>query len=164
MNAVFCAPVPKPAQEQKQTFQALLTNSLEDECSLEVVQAVQDELRQRMELHKESRVPDPLLIDKDVVKDALASCGVDEKKLAKFSVDYDSSFGFEAAIHPKNIIDEKRMEIKTPDVSIKVAADRSDLIETRIIGGVKYILICADENVEVNGVSINIREKDVAGV
>ena len=164
VTAIFNAPVPKPAQEQKQSFQALLTTSLEDDCSLEVVQAVHDELRQRLELHKESKVPEPLLVGKDDVKDALASCGIDEKKLAKFSVDYDSAFGFEAALHPKNIIDEKRMEIKTPDVSIKVAADRSDLIETRIIGGVKYILICADENVEVNGVSINIREKDAAPV
>ena len=161
---VFNAPVPKPAQEQKNSFQALLTTSLEEECSLEVVQAVQDELRQRMELHKESRVPEPLLVGKDDVKDALASCGVDEKKLAKFSVEYDAAFGFEAALHPKNIIDDKRMEIKTPDVSIKVAADRGDLIETRIIGGVKYILICADENVEVNGVPINIREKEVLPV
>lgn len=164
VTAIFNAPVPKPAQEQKQSFQALLTTSLEEDCSLEVVQAVHDELRQRLELHKESKIPEPLLVGKDDVKDALASCGVDEKKLAKFSVDYDSAFGFEAVLHPKNIIDEKRMEIKTPDVSIKVAADRSDLIETRVIGGVKYILICADENVEVNGVSINIREKDAAAV
>ena len=161
---VFHAPVPKPAQEQKNSFQALLTTSLEEDCSLEVVQAVQEELRQRMELHKESRVPEPLLVGKDDVKEVLATCGVDEKKLAKFSVDYDGVFGYEAELHPKNIIDDKRMEIKTPDVSIKVAADRSDLIETRIIGGVKYILICADENVEVNGVPINIREKDLATV
>jgi hypothetical protein len=34
------------------------------------------------------------------------------------------------------------------------------LIETRIIGGVKYILISAEEDVEVNGVSIHIGEKD----
>ena len=164
VSTVFNAPIPKPAQEQRQSFQALLTTSLEEDCSLEVVQAVHDELRQRMELHKESKVPDPLLVTKDDVKDALVSCGIDEKKLAKFSVDYDSAFGFEAELHPRNIVDEKRMEIKTPDVSIKVAADRSDLIETRIIGGVKYILICADENVEVNGIPINIREKDLAGV
>ena len=46
-------------------------------------------------------------------------------------------------------------------MSIKVNPERSDLIETRIIGGVKYILICADEDVEVNGVSIHIDEKKV---
>ena len=45
-------------------------------------------------------------------------------------------------------------------MSIKVAPDKSDLIETRIIGGVKYILICADEEVEVNGVSIHIAQQE----
>ena len=84
--------------------------------------------------------------------------------MAKFSVDYDEAFGFEAELHPRNIIDDKHFEIKTPDVSIKVAPDRSDLIETRVIGGVKYILICADENVEVNGVSIQINDKEPATV
>jgi hypothetical protein len=49
-------------------------------------------------------------------------------------------------------------------VVIKVAPDRTDLIETRIIGGVKYILIAADENVEVNGVNIHIQDKELAKV
>ena len=73
-------------------------------------------------------------------------------------MDYDETFGFEAELHPKNITDGK-FQITTPDVTIKVDPTRSDLIETRIIGGVKYILICADENVEVNGVSIHINEE-----
>ena len=94
----------------------------------------------------------------------LTQRGVSEEHVAKFSVDYDEAFGFEADLHPKNIIDNKKFEIKTPDVSIKVAPDRSDLIETRVIGGVKYILICADENVEVNGVSIHINDKEPAAV
>ena len=47
---------------------------------------------------------------------------------------------------------------------IKVDPTRSDLIETRIIGGVKYIMICADENVEVNGVSIQIQDQEPAGI
>ena len=49
-------------------------------------------------------------------------------------------------------------------MSIKVDPTRSDLIETRVIGGVKYIMICADENVEVNGVSIHIDEQEPAKV
>ena len=84
--------------------------------------------------------------------------------LEKFGIDYDEAFGFEADLHPKNIINDRSFEIKTPDVSIKVAPDRTDLIETRIIGGVKYILICADGEVEVNGVNIQIHEKETATV
>ena len=166
VDALFHAPIPKPAAQQKQTFEALLTTALGEECSLDVVQTVHEQLCQRIEMHKEAKVPEPLLVTKEEVKEVLSSCGVTEKPLAKFSVDYDEAFGFEAELHPKNIIDKKKFELKTPDVVIKVDPARSDLIETRIIGGVKYIMICADENVEVNGVNIHIqdKEKEPAGV
>lgn len=166
IEALFNVPVPQPAAEQKKTFEALLTTSLGEECSLDVVQTVHDQISQRIELHKEAKVPEPLLIGKEEVKEVLASCHVSDAAMAKFSVSYDEAFGFEADLHPKNIIDNKHFELKTPDVVIKVDPARSDLIETRVIGGVKYIMICADEDVEVNGVSISIqdKEKEAAGV
>ena len=164
VEAVFNAPIPMPAAEQKKSFEALLQTSLGEQCSLDVVQNVHDQLCQRMELHKESKVPEPLTVGKEDVKEVLSACGVSEEHVAKFSVDYDEVFGFEAELHPKNIIDSKHFEIQTPDVVIKVDPTRSDLIETRIIGGGKYIMICADENVEVNGVSIQIQDQEPAGV
>ena len=163
-NALFNVQVPQPAAEQKKSFEALLGASLKEECSLEVVQAVHEQLCQSIELHKESKVAEPLLISKEQVKQSLSECGVSEKNIAKFSVEYDEVFGFEAQLHPKNIINNRRFEIKTPDVSIQVAPERADLIETRIIDGVKYILICADENVEVNGVPISIEDKETLTV
>ena len=164
VEAVFNAPIPMPAAEQKKSFEALLQTSLGEQCSLDVVQNVHDQLCQRMELHKESKVPEPLTVGKEDVKEVLSSCGVSEEHVAKFSVDYDAVFGFEAELHPRNIIDSKHFEIQTPDVVIKVDPTRSDLVETRVIGGVKYIMICADENVEVNGVSIQIQDQEPAGV
>ena len=83
---------------------------------------------------------------------------MNEQHLAKFSVEYDQVFGLEADLHPKNIVDSRHFEIRTPDVSIKVDPTRSDLIETRVIGGVKYIMICADQEIEVNGISIHVDE------
>ena len=162
IEALFNTPVPKPAAQQKQSFEALLTTSLGEECSLDVVQTVHDQLCQRIEMHKEAKVAEPLMISKEDVKEVLSSCGVSEEHMSKFSVDYDEAFGFEADLHPKNIIDNKRFELKPPDVVIKVDPARSDLIETRVIGGVKYIMICADENVEVNGVNIHIHDKEPA--
>ena len=164
VSALFNTPIPKPAAEQKKSFEALLGTALGEECSMEVVQEVHNQLCQRIQLHQEAKVAEPLMIAKDDVKQVLKECGVSENHVAKFSVDYDEAFGFEADLHPKNIIDNKRFEIKTPDVSIKVAPDRADLIETRVIGGVKYIMICADEDVEVNGVRIHIGQKETAAV
>jgi len=164
IDSLFNVQAPKPAAEQKKNFEALLSSSLQDNCSLEVVQNVHDQLRQCIEMHKEAKAVEPLLVSKEQIKTALEECGVPEANVAKFSIDYDEAFGFEAELHPKNIIDKNRFEIKTPDVSIKVSPDRSDLIETRVIGGVKYILICADENVEVNGVNIHIQDRELAEV
>ena len=161
VEAVFNTSVPKPAEEQKKSFEALLSRTLEDACSLDVVQTVHEQLCQSIELHKESKVAEPLLITKEQVKDSLNMCGVPEENVAKFSVEYDTVFGADAELHPRNIINNKRFEIVTPDVSIKVNPERSDLIQTRVIGGVKYILICADENVEVNGVPIVIGDETV---
>ncbi|MCI7020298.1 MAG: DUF4317 domain-containing protein [Clostridiales bacterium] len=166
IESLFNTAVPQPAEEQKKTFEALLSTSLGEECSLDVVQTVHDQIRERMALHKEAKVPEPLMIAKADVKEVLAACGVSEEHLSKFSVDYDEAFGFEADLHPGNIIDDKHFELKTPDVVIKVDPTRNDLLETRVIGGVKYIMICADEAVEVNGVNITIagEEKETAAV
>ena len=161
IEALFNAQPPKPAAEQKKSFEALLTTALDEECSLEVVQTVHDQLRQCIDLHKESKAADPLLISKEQVKTALSTCGVSESHIAKFSVEFDQVFGFEAELHPKNIINNKQFQINTPDVSIKVNPERSDLIETRVIGGVKYLMVCADENVEVNGVNIHIGDGEL---
>ena len=164
VEAVFNTPIPKPAYEQKRTFEALLTTALGEECSMDVVQTVHEQISQRIEMHKEAKVADPLLIAKEDVTEVLQSCGVSEASVSKFSVEYDEVFGYETDLHPKNIIDNKHFEVKTPDVVIKVDPARSDLIETRVIGGVKYIMICADEDVEVNGVSIHIGEGEKATV
>ena len=164
VETVFNVNPPKCPADQKKSFEALLTTSLGEECSMDVVQTVHNEIRERIEMHKEAKVAEPLMISKEDVKTVLSQCGVPEANMAKFSVDYDEAFGFEADLHPKNVIDNRKFEIKTPDVIIKVAPDRSDLIETRVIGGVKYILICADEAVEVNGVNIHIADKEPATV
>ena len=164
VETIFNAPIPKPAAEQKKSFEALLTTALGEECSMDVVQTVHDQICQRIEMHKESKLPEPLLISKEDVTEVLSSCGVSDAHVSKFSVDYDAAFGFEAELHPKNIIDSRHFEVKTPDVVIKVDPARSDLIETRVINGVKYIMICADEDIEVNGVSIHVRDGEPATV
>ena len=78
--------------------------------------------------------------------------------LAKFNVEFDQHFGADAALSPANLIDAKKFQLKTPDVTIQVNPERTDLVQTRIIGGVKYLLICADDGVEVNGIQVGLDE------
>ena len=156
VDALFKSPVPMPAAVQKETFQSILGDTLEEECRYGVVQAVHDELCGMIAAHKESREEEPLVISKVTVKRVLHECGVSPEHMERFEEQYDRQFGPEADLPPRNIVDEKQLEVKTPDVTIKVSPERSDLVETRVIDGRRYILIRAEEGVEVNGVQIHI--------
>jgi hypothetical protein len=156
VEAVFHAPAPMPAAEQMETFQALLEDTLSDECRYQVVQSVHGQLREMIEEHKANKVEEPLVVDKGTVRRVLEHSGVSEEHVEAFEERYDDAFGADADLSPRNLVDTKQLEITTPDVTIKVSPDRGDLVETRLIDGARYILIRAEEGVAVNGVPIQI--------
>ncbi|MBQ8510959.1 MAG: DUF4317 domain-containing protein [Clostridia bacterium] len=160
-DAVFKVEPPLPAAEQKQIFESILGDTLGDECSYEVVQAIHDDIAQKIDDHKATRDPEPLVVSKNDVKSVLASCGVSDEKITDFAKRFDEEYGG-MDMPPRNLVEPKQFEVKTPDVTVKVNPDRGDLIETRVIDGVKYVLIRADEDITVNGVAINIARDDMA--
>lgn len=158
VDTVFKCEIPMPAAVQKEVFQSILSDSVAEECDFDVVQAVHEQLSGIIEEHKINKEQDLLLISKKTVKGVLESCGVDESRVTAFEEKYDAEFGADTEISPRNIIDTKQFEVRTPNVTIRVNPERSDLVKTQIINGAKYILIRADEGVEVNGVNIMISE------
>jgi len=156
VDALFHTEILMAPAAQKETFQAILGDTLAEDCSLEVVQAVHEQLATLIEEHKANKEPEPLVISKGTVKSVLETCGICYERVCDFGAEFDSQFGPDADLSPKNLVDPKKLELKTPDVTIQVNAERSDLVQTRIIDGAKYILIRADEGVEVNGVNIHI--------
>lgn len=157
INAVFGAEPPMAAGEQKETFQTILGSSLDTDCSIEVVQAVHAQLSDMIQEHKESRDKEPLLISKPEVNHVLKTCGLSEERVKAFDEQFDENFGQHADLSPKNLVDTNKFHVVTPDVKIQIAPDKRDLVETRVLGGVKYILIRAEEGVEVNGVPVEIQ-------
>ena len=137
-------------------FGSALADALDKDCSYDVVQSVHEQLRGRIQEHKESKEPEPLTITKGTVKGVLASCGVSQDHVEAFDGQYDEAFGADTDLSPRNLVDPKLLEVKTPDVTIRVSPERSDLVETRVIDGKRYILIRADDGVEVNGVNVHI--------
>ncbi len=99
-------------------------------------------------------MPEPLLIQRNTVEEVLEDCGVSEKRVEAFRESFDTAFGEGEAIRPKNIIDNRRFDVKTPSVTIHVKPEARDLVQAKTIDGVKYIMIRAEDSVEVNGVSI----------
>ena len=52
--------------------------------------------------------------------------------------------------------DCRKLNIKTPDVVVKVSPDRMDLVETKVINGRKCLVISLDNSVEVNGITVRM--------
>lgn len=155
VDAVFNAPILMPAKRQKETFQELLGESLENECRCEVVQSVRDQLCALIEEHKQSKDPTPLVISKNGMKRLITGSGVSEERADAFTERYDEAFGAETTLSPRNLVDTKT-EISTADVRIQISSERSDLVETRVIDGVRYVLIRVEDSVSVNGVPVQI--------
>ena len=158
VGAVFDVPAPMPAAAQQEHFHAILSTSLEDDCSLPVIQAVHNQLCGLMEDHKESRNPELLTIGKGEIKQALAANNVSQEHILAFEQEYSAIFGTDTHLSPRNLINPKKMELKTGDVTIQVNPDRSDLVQTKQINGINYILIRVEDGVEINGTPIQITE------
>ncbi len=156
VDAIFHADAPMPAAEQREVFQAVLEDALDEDLSFEVAQTVHEQFREMIEAHNQDKAAEPLVVSKREVAGMLESCGVPDEKLAAFEEKYDAEFGQGMELRAVNIAEPKKFEVRTPDVVVQVNPERSDLIETRVIDGFRYILIRADEGVEVNGVNISI--------
>lgn len=157
VDTLFKVPLPMPAAVQRETFDSILSESVKEDCSLRVVEAIEDELGGLIEEHKQSNETEPLMISKHAVSEVLRAQGLPQEKVEEFNRRFDESFGEEAVLRPQNIISGK-LEVETPDVSIKINPERRELLTTRTIDGKKYILIRAENGVEVNGVSIEIED------
>lgn len=156
ISGLFDSHAPMSASEQKETFEAMLSDTLQEECNLEVVQTVHEHLRNVIEEKKQEKSPEVPTVTKKELGMVLTSCGVDEERVRAFEERYDEEFGPAADLSAVNISGRSTFEVHTPDVVVKVNPERSDLVETRVIDGARYILIRAEEGVEVNGVNISI--------
>ena len=153
---IFGIEPPMSAPEQKNSFGNCLKDTLESECDFSVISSVHNQISEMIEEHKASKEEEPLKLSKQTFKTVLEYCGVEGEKVEKFGEKFESQFGKNAQIAPKSIIDVKKFKLETPDITIKVNPERTDLVSTQIINGVKYILIRASEGVEVNGFNVEI--------
>ena len=161
IDAVFRTEPPMSAEEQKNVFGTALGDTLQKECSYDVVQAVHEQLRGRIQEHKDSRDPEPLTLSVREVGDVLTGSGVPEEKAEAFQEACRRQYGQDAALNPRNIIEAGKFQITTPEVKITVPPEYSYMVETRIIDGRRFILIPADDGVEVNGIPVTIPNPQV---
>lgn len=160
-NILGCT-LPLSAGTQKETFQALIEETLGDEVEYEVVKNIHENLTEMIEEHKE--IPEPLTLDKHQVKNLFEKSGVSEEKLTDFDKLYDAAAGEDTSLFVNNVANVRTFEVKTPDVVVKVNPERADLVNTLQIDGKRCLVIEINDHVEVNGITIHqgVSLEDVA--
>lgn len=156
VDTMFHCNVPMPAAEQKETFQSILCESLERECDFDTVCAVQEQLKNLIEEHKANKEEIPLTVSKGHVARILETHGVSKEHIESFEKQFDEQFGPETNLSPKNLVETNQLVVTAPNIKIQVNGSTDHLVETRVINGVKYIMIRAEDGVEVNGVPVHI--------
>ena len=158
INELLGCAAPMSAKSQKETFQVIVEETLGENCDFKTVKTIHESLAELVEETKDE--PVPLTLDKYQVKKLLETNGATPEKLEEFDQRYaEVEDGPGTSFGAANVVNTKSFEIKTPDVSIKVAPDKTYLVENRMIEGRPCIVIVVNEHIEVNGISI----KNVSG-
>lgn len=169
IDQLLGAKMPMSADDQKESFQMIIEDTLGEDGDYETVRNIHETLNDLIEEHKEE--PEPLALDKTEMKKVFEQSGVDAEKMENFDRNFEENAGEKATLLASNITETKKFNIETPDVVIKVNPDRADLIETRIIDGRQCLVIPVDDHIEVNGINVrtisrksNLAVEDVSGL
>ncbi len=152
IDKVLGCSIPLPADCQKEAFQALVEEVLGDNCSVEAVKNIHYELTEVVQEHKED--PEPVVLDKNKVKTIFAKSGLDDDSMDAFDQCYDDTVGPDTELMLDNIYSSRSFEVNTPDVTVKVKPERTDLVETKVIDGRQCLVIDLQGTAEVNGVTV----------
>jgi len=157
IDQLLGAKMPMSADDQKETFQMIIEDTLGEDGDYETVRNIHETLNDLIEEHKEE--PEPLALDKIEMRKVFEQSGVDTEKMENFDRNFEENAGEKATLLASNIAETKKFNIETPDVVIKVNPDRADLIETRIIDGRQCLVIPVDDHIEVNGINVRTMKR-----
>ncbi len=156
IDAIFHTDLPMSAAEQRVAFESALSEALGGSCSLEIIRAIHEQLAARIEAHQEEKNPEPLTVSPNEISKVLLDCGVPEEQAEAFQTACGEKFGIGAVLNPVNLIDAKKVELKTEKMSLSIDPEYSHLIEAKVIDGQKVLVVPVEDHLEFNGVAVNV--------
>lgn len=132
------------AEEQKIAWNGILS---ELELSTEEASAINESICEYANEHNSTT------IEKESLKHIIEETGVD-------CDNFDDLYETLADNKPlsTSAIAEEKIELKTDSAKIQTGTDMAQLIQTRVIDGVPYILVPADGVITVNGARVRLKE------
>ena len=157
VEGVLACPLPLAAEEQKISFQGIITDTLGESCDYRTVMTIHENLNELLEESKDAE--EPLVLNKEQIRDLFEKSGVDAETMEKFDENFNQSIGEKCELVATNVT-AKTFQVKMPSVVIKVDPEMAHLVETKEIDGRKCLVVAIEGGVEVNGIVIKDEETE----
>jgi len=152
IDSVLGSYMVQSAASQKEAFQSLVIETLEEDCDFDVIKNIHENIQELIELNQDN--PDPVTVTKEEMKQIFYDSGASDEKMEDFDREYEVCAGKNSTLMATNISSPRSFAIETPDIMVKVKPERLDLIETKIIDGRQCLVIAVDSHLQVNGVDV----------
>lgn len=148
-----------PAESQKEIFNSIIEEVVVNQPDVEVVDVVRNVNENINEIIENNTSEEPVTFGKEDIKQLLNQSGVSEELLEKVDVKFEKELGDDMRLAADNIMEKRKFEVKTNDVTINVKPENSSIVKIKMIDGRKCLVIPMDDNVEINGIMSRIREQ-----
>ncbi len=143
---------PVSSKVQKEDFSEIVEDVFGRDCGFLVVKEIHENLNRIVEETKDN--PDPAILGKNEIKNILSDVGAEKEKLELVDEAFEKDEDHYDTVMLTNLASTRKFEVKTEDIRITISADRTDMIETRIIDGRECVVIPLTGDIEVNGIKI----------
>lgn len=158
IEKVLDCSIPKPAQEEKEEFNAVLKTVIGDKISPETMQNIYETLGEKLEYEDESEVP---VINKEDIKEVLKENGIEDTERIELAIE-EVTGNRNSDFKVQNIVPDmktKSIKIDNENMSITLAPkDLKNIKQVRNSKGNKCLLIELTEDIVIDGFTIETEE------
>ncbi len=142
------------AQEEKETFRAVLDKAVGEELNLQVIASVNEKIQDYAKNFKDE--PEPPVISDIMMRDILLDSGVSQDRAEAAQHLYQETA--EGNYFTASNLTESKTTLSSSGVTVSISGDATDKITTRQIDGRKFLMISLDDpEVTVNGFQMKIQ-------
>ena len=149
---LFGLSLPIAETDQRALFTSIVEQTLGRSCDFENVrnltEAVGDLIRENED------AGEPVQIEREQMRRLLSENGAEQSVLSDFDEAYDEAVGEGVPLMAENLVDTSKLEVKSDHMKLNVKAEMSEMVQTRVIDGVEYLLIPIGDGLTVNGIRV----------
>lgn len=152
LKEVLALNIEMSPEEQMEGFQSILENVMEvSDEKIEVINQIHASVNEKI---AEAASDENIELGEKEIEKILKNSGVSEEGIEVFKEEFKNTFG-EQSIPVENLFSSKAIEVKTPDIVIKIKPEKKKDIQQKIVDGRKCLIINIDtDEVEVNGINL----------